>query len=76
MWKKVEQYIATKEFIELWKKTTICFLTLDNWFEVVGTSACVKKEDFDVQIWQQYAYQNALDKLEELYWFAEHLNKE
>ena len=73
MGNKLEQHIAEKEFIKLWKKTTICFLTLDNWFEVVGTSACVRSDDFEEQLWEQYAYNNALDKLEELYGFAEHL---
>ena len=74
MCRKGENHIVSKEFITLWKKTTICFLILDNWYEVVGTSACIDPDMFDKKIWESWAYDNALDKLEELYSFAEHLN--
>ena len=43
--------------------TTICYLTLRNGFVVTGESACASPENFDVQIGQQIAYNNALDKV-------------
>ena len=46
--------------------TTICQLTLQNGFVVVGTSACIDKNSFSKEIGEQEAYKNALDKVWEL----------
>ena len=45
---------------------TICTITLKNSFQLVGTSACVSKDNYDVQIGRNIAYENAFNKLWEL----------
>lgn len=42
---------------------TVCCLTLQNGFNVVGESACASPENFDVKLGQQIAYRNARDKI-------------
>lgn len=57
--------------------TTICMLTLDNGYSVTGESACVCPENFDEQVGQTYAYNNAFEKLWPLFGFllAENLHR-
>lgn len=42
---------------------TVCCLTLENEFNVVGTSACASPENFDEQIGRQIAYRNAKQEI-------------
>lgn len=49
---------------------TICTITLKNGFQLVGTSACVSKDNYDVQIGRNIAYENAFAKLWELEGYA------
>ncbi len=56
----------TSFFILPTTTTTICQLTLQNGFVVVGTSACIDKNSFSKEIGEQEAYKNALDKVWEL----------
>lgn len=42
---------------------TICQITLDNGFSVRGESACVKVENYNKEIGEKIAYDNAFDKL-------------
>ena len=58
----VDAQIFKKEFVKVWDKTTVCLLTLNNWFEIVGISHVFNKENFDEQIWQQEAYNDAFNK--------------
>jgi hypothetical protein len=53
-------------------KTTICCLHLYNGFEVVGSSASRKPEDFREDLGQHYALVDALTKLGEMVAYAEH----
>lgn len=43
--------------------TTVCCITLQNGFTVIGESACASPENFDKQIGESIAYTNAFDKL-------------
>ena len=52
--------------------TTICCLHLYNGFEVIGSSASRKPEDFRVDAGQHYALVDALTKLGEYVAYAEH----
>lgn len=75
---KIEEILAhikKTEYIRMWEKTTICLLTLDNWYEVVWSSACIDPKDFDEKIGQHEAQAVAIDKMWELYWFLEHQKK-
>src|SRR5690606_28454378 len=49
---------------------TICNITLDNGYSVRGESACVDPANFDAQIGQKLAYDNAFRKLWPLFGFA------
>ena len=42
---------------------TVCCLTLRNGFSVVGESACVSPENFNVEIGKEIAKSNARDKI-------------
>lgn len=65
------QYIVTGTL-------TLCVLTLQNGFKVVGQSACLDVANFDSQIGEQVAHQNALNKIWELegYLLAQKLYEE
>lgn len=47
-------------------RTTVCQLTLQNGFTVVGVSACVDPKNFDKEIGQDIAKDNAVEKVWEL----------
>lgn len=72
---QLKSHIVKKEFMKMWEKTMICMLTLDNWFEVIWTSAPINKDTFDEWTGQNIAYDNAFDKLRELYWFLAQSDK-
>lgn len=68
----LEQHILKRDFMKVWHKTTICLLTLDNGFEVVGSSACINPEDYDLDLGKKYAYEKAFEKLWDVYGFLAH----
>ena len=43
--------------------TTIAHITLDNGFSVVGQSAAADPAEFNAELGEQYAYEDAIDKL-------------
>lgn len=45
---------------------TICAITLKNGFTVAGDSACIDPENFDHNIGEQVAYNNAFEKIWQL----------
>lgn len=47
-------------------RTTICQLTLQNGFTVVGVSACVDPKNYDKELGQSIAKDNAVEKVWEL----------
>ncbi len=61
--------VISEGFHIVGKKTTICLLTLANGFEIVGTSACVNPEDFNIDIGEYWAKKDAVNKLEQYYGF-------
>lgn len=64
--KNITDQIQKVEYSKLWEKTAVCLITLKNWFEIVGTSACMKKEGYDQEIGNKFAYEKAVDKIREL----------
>ena len=42
---------------------TVCCLTLKNGFTVTGESACASPENFDEELGQKIAFENARDKI-------------
>jgi hypothetical protein len=47
-------------------RTTICQITMENGFTVLGSSACVDARNFNTADGQKYSYENAFNKLWEL----------
>jgi hypothetical protein len=58
--------IVSEQYAKMGQKTTICLLTMDNGFEIVGHEACVDPNNFDYEIGKKYAYENAFNKLWQL----------
>ena len=63
----IEAVIVKKEFMQVMATTlTICVLTLENGFTVTGESACVDPNNFDKDIGEKIAYENAREKIWQL----------
>lgn len=60
----IQSKIAKTEF-HLFKNTclTVCVLTLQNGFTVTGESACASPENFNKEIGERIAKENAVDKI-------------
>lgn len=58
--------------------TTLCILTLQNGFVVVGKSACVDPDEFDSAMGKSIALDDAVSKVWELegYLLAQHIYEE
>lgn len=56
-------------FIRAADTLTICIITVDNGFTVTGESACVKAENYDQEVGETIAYNNAFAKLYGLFGF-------
>lgn len=52
-----------EEYVALGQKTVICILTLENGFEVTGLASCVDPENFDFEIGQQIAREDAVNQI-------------
>ena len=55
----IESRIASTEFHRIGETVTLCNITLDNGFSVRGESACVNPENYNQQIGEKIAYDNA-----------------
>lgn len=65
----MNEYVTSVTFHKLGHKTTVAFLTMNNGFELVGTSACVNPDDFSEPIGQHFALVDALNELDGLVGF-------
>ena len=65
----IEQRIARKYFTVMNGNVTLCNIVLDNGYSVRGESACVNPANFNQEIGERIAYDNALDKLWPLFGF-------
>lgn len=70
----IDQYVASVTFHKLGHKTTVAFVTINNGFELVGTSACVNPADFNESIGQHFALVDALNELDGLVGFLRQEN--
>ena len=50
---------------------TVCIMTLNCGFKLVGTSACLNPKDFNVEIGENLAHKDAVDKLCQLEGYAQ-----
>lgn len=61
-----ETWVKRADFSRVGQKTTICLLTMDSGFEIVGTSACLDADAFNNEIGNEYALKDAMNKLDVL----------
>lgn len=60
---RIEQVITKAEYHRLTPVLTVCVLTLANGFTVTGESACASPENFDEEIGNKIARENAKQKI-------------
>ena len=59
----LESIITNKAFHRLSETLTVCVLTLRNGFTVTGESACASPANFNKEIGEKIAYENARNKI-------------
>ena len=59
----IESKIAKAEFFRLTGTLTVCVLTLANGFTVTGESACASPENFNEEVGNKIARENAVQKI-------------
>lgn len=65
-----DYYVKSVEYKHLGKKTTVALITVNNGFEIAGTSACVDPADFVEEVGNHYALVDALGQLDGFLGFA------
>lgn len=60
---KLESVISNEDYIKIGKKTTICCLTLKNGYEIIGVSACVDSNNFDLEKGKYWARKEAINQI-------------
>ena len=65
----IESRIADTSFTRFNDTVTICQITLDNSYSVRGESACVNPENYNQEIGERIAFDNAFNKLWPLFGF-------
>lgn len=66
----MESRIRSREFTRLTETLTHCTINLDNGFTATGESACVNAANYNEEIGQKIAYDNAFNKLWPLFGFV------
>jgi len=59
----IDATISKQEFHKLTDVLTVCVLTLKNGFTVTGESACASPENFDAEVGNKVAFENAREKI-------------
>lgn len=59
----IKAKIASVIYTKLSPKITHCIITLENGFQVTGESACVDPANYNQEIGEKIAYENAFDKI-------------
>ena len=59
----IESKIKKCEFHILTDVLTVCVITLENGFTVTGESACASPQNFDKELGEKIAKENAVDKI-------------
>lgn len=59
----IDAKIKAKDFHVFEGRLTVCCLTLHNGFLLTGESSCVSKENFNQEIGEKIAFENARDKI-------------
>ena len=59
----IEETIKDAQFHKLTEVLTVCVLTLQNGFTVTGESACVSPANYNAEIGEKIAKDNAMEKI-------------
>lgn len=59
----IDEHVPAQYHVFPGSNTTVCLLTLNNGYTLVGESACVSPENFDPEIGQEVAYKDARNKI-------------
>jgi hypothetical protein len=62
----IKDHIEKVDYIRYGETTTICIITMVNGFTVHGLSACASPENFEPEIGERYAFENAFKQLWQL----------
>lgn len=60
---RIEEVIVKREFHIFGGRLTVCCLTLNNGFLLIGESSCVNVENFNQEIGERIAFDNAKEKI-------------
>lgn len=61
-----DEWVLASHSAKLGRKTTVVVLTMENGYEVVGTSACVDPNEYDREIGVYWAIKDALKKVADI----------
>lgn len=59
----IEAKIVHTDYVRIGETLTICALTMANGFVVTGESACASPENFNAELGQKFARENAVNKV-------------
>lgn len=65
----IESRIQSNKFVRFSETVTLCEILLDNGYSVRGESACVNPANYNKEIGERIAFDNAFDKLWPLFGF-------
>lgn len=71
----IDKAIVREDYYTVGVKTTVCVLTLENGFEVIGHSGCVNPYDYDISVGGPIAKQRAVDKVWQLLGFMNQMDE-
>lgn len=60
---RIDHLIEDIEYQKIGVKTTVCCVILKSGFEVIGTSACIKREDYNEEIGKAIALKRAVENI-------------
>ncbi|UOE58102.1 Gp49 family protein [Cytobacillus oceanisediminis] len=62
----LRDWVVSQESARVGRKTTVACLQMENGYEVLGTSACVNPEEYDLEAGIYFATKDALKKVDEI----------
>lgn len=67
----VGRFVKSVQFFKLSPKKTVCLLTFNNGFDVIGESGCVNPAHYRADIGSKYALHTAVDKASQIIAYQE-----
>jgi len=70
--KLLRDHTKSYTFSRIGAKSTVCVLVMNNYYEVIGTSACVNPNDFNLELGRKYSLLDAIKKADQLVGYEMH----